>query len=57
VVDSVDWVSISIGNSVSQYVLTIRSYREAAWGKRYLGSGRYALDMGHISLVLERYAR
>lgn len=34
---------------------TVRWYRETSWGTRCLGGRRYALDLGHISFLAEKY--
>lgn len=40
--------------SGSTYYIGIRVYHEPMWGWRNMGPGRYALDMGRISILFER---
>ena len=40
---------------LQRFFVSLRLYRESNWGWRLLGKWRYAVDFGHISIVLERY--
>lgn len=54
VVDSKNLLTIEV---YQDYSATIRLYRDSNYGKRVLGKGRFALDFGRLSLVLENYNR
>lgn len=46
---------VSVGFINHSYAVSLRIYADKNWGKRVLGRGRFALDFGRLSLVLENY--
>lgn len=53
--DSVDLLALDLGTWGTMPLLTfsIRRYTEPLWGRRYLGPGRWSLDLGRTSFILE----